>query len=185
MTRTTRALRPRVAFALAFALAGSAAAADEAQSARAIYEWTDERGVTHYTDDRELVPEPFLGSVRIAELSGDGSFQRAIERRVTAPPAAHALEEVIANTTEAQWRAEAARLDAVIAELAPLAKKCKGDHRNDSPGDGSRKRQEELAEAEACAEARAGLASARAEREAFGELAHRAGVPPGWVRESD
>ncbi len=184
MTRRAGTIVLGSAIACALALATAASAGEEGTS-RPIYEWIDERGVTHYTDDRELVPEPFLASVRISEASGDGSSQRTIERRTLAPPAARAIDEVIANSTESQWRAEAARLDALIAELAPLAKKCEGDHRNNSRGDGSRKRREELAEAEACAEVRLNLANARAEREAFSELAHRAGVPPGWVRESD
>ncbi|HEU4430767.1 MAG TPA: DUF4124 domain-containing protein [Myxococcota bacterium] len=165
------------------ALAGSllcalavSAVADE------IYEWVDERGVVHYTDDRELVPEPFRASVRVTEASGDGSYQRVIERRGSSAPAAPA-EDVIDGITESQWRAEAERLDARVAELAPEAKRCENDHVNRSPGDGSRKRKAELAEAAACAKTQSDLTSARAERDAFRENAHRAGVPPGWVRE--
>jgi len=144
-----------------------------------IYEWVDERGVIHYTDDRELVPEPFRASMRASEAS-PASAPRVIERRV---PAAPALDEPIGGMSEAQWRAESERLDALIAQLAPEAKRCENDHVSQDPGDGSRTRKAELAEAEACAKTRAGLTNARAERDAFRENAHRAGVPPGWVRE--
>jgi len=171
-------MRVRLALAvpLLCALAGSAAA-DE------IYEWVDERGVVHYTDDRELVPEPFRASVRVTEASGDGSYQRVIERRGSSAPAAPRAEDVVDGLTEAQWRAEAERLDARVAELVPEAKRCENDHVNRSPGDGSRKRKAELAEAATCAKTTSDLISARAERDAFRENAHRAGVPPGWVRE--
>jgi Domain of unknown function (DUF4124) len=149
-----------------------------------IYEWVDERGVIHYTDDRELVPEPFRASVRISEAKGDGSFQRIIERRVTSASATPAArDESPGGRTEAQWRSEAERLDALVAELAPAASRCASDHVNSSPGDGSRKRKAERAEAEACAKTRSDLVNARAERDEFREAAHRAGVPPGWVRE--
>jgi hypothetical protein len=152
-----------------------------------IYEWVDERGVVHYTDDRELVPEPFRASVRVSEAGGDGTYQRVIERRGPAAPAAAAPasspEDAIGGLTESQWRAQAERLDARVAELAPEAKRCESDHVNRSPGDGSRKRKAELAEAAACAKTRSDLVSARAERDEFRENARRAGVPPGWVRE--
>jgi hypothetical protein len=151
-----------------------------------IYEWTDERGVAHYTDDLELVPEPFRDGAKVTTATERDGLQRVIERRVPAAPVPAAPPvDAIDGIPEAQWRAEAARLDALIAELAPRAEACEGDHVNRSPGDGSRKRKAERDEAEACAKVRAELADAVREREAFSELAHRAGVPPGWVRGGD
>jgi len=166
----------RVRLALAFPLLCALAAPVLAGE---IYEWVDERGVIHYTDDSELVPEPFRASMRVSEAS-PASPPRVIERRV---PAALAPEEDLGGMTEAQWRAEWERLDALVAQLAREAKRCENDHASQDPGDGSRKRKAELAEAAACARTREDLVNARAERDAFRENAHRVGVPPGWVRE--
>jgi hypothetical protein len=143
-----------------------------------IFTWTDERGVAHYTDDRELVPEPFRDSMRVVEKSE--VLQHVIERRPAARPP-RASDEAAA-LLEAHWRERAAALDSQIASLEPVVERCAGDHYNVSPGDGSRRRREERAEAEACARAREQLAQAREAREALTEEARREGIPPGWVR---
>ena len=167
-----------------------------------IYEWTEDDGVIHYSDDLTQVPEQYRGRVRVTEAEGGGAT-RPVPRaastsgRQQAPtasaapappsqsaplPAAPSAAE-LQLAAEANWREQATRLDARIAELAPEAKRCETDHVNLSPGDGSRKRRKELAEAQACDEAEQALAEARKEREALAERARQADVPPGWLRE--
>lgn len=160
-----------------FAL-GVAAALGIAAGAGEIFEWTDARGVVHYTDDRDLVPEPFRDSVRVTEKSE--ALQRVRARRPPAKPST--APDEAAALLEAHWRERAAALDAQIARLEPEAARCEGDHYNVSPGDGSRRRREERAEAEACERTRRELAEARAAREELEEEARREDVPPGWLR---
>ncbi len=163
------------------ALCGAPASAD-------IYEWTADDGSAHYTDVFELVPAQYRAGVRITKGENAGAPQQVAPAAPAAPAqtpaatAAPAEPAAIAGLTEAQWRAEAERLDALITALEPEAKRCEGDHINLSPGDGSRKRAAELAEAEACVKTRKELADAHADRETLDENAHRGDVPPGWVR---
>ena len=182
----SRSIRLGLTFVFAISLVAVASNAAGAE----IYEWTEDDGVIHYSDDLTLVPEQYRGHVRVTEAEGDGATQQApAPSAAPAAPAQNAplpAEPSAAElqlAAEANWREQATRLDARIAELAPEAKRCETDHVNLSPGDGSRKRRKELAEAQACDEAEQALAEARKEREALAERARQADVPPGWLRE--
>jgi hypothetical protein len=177
-----------LAAALIVFAAGSALAGEAGE----IWVWTTADGAIHYTDDRERVPEAFRASARVAHEGGGGSYQRvappspnanarapAAARESAEPPPEAMDPDAIA---EAAWRDQARAIDARIAALAAKAADCGDDHVNRSPGDGSRKRRQEREEAQRCADAARDLASARADREALEERAHRAGAPPGWVR---
>ena len=174
----TRALRSGLA---ALCLLGTATLAGAADS---IWVWTTPDGALHYTDDFERIPAAFRDAARVAEREGAGSYQRVLP--APAPrPAPAAQDPSAAPGAEEAWRAQARELDARIAELAPDVERCKGDHVNLSPGDGSRKRKREREEAERCEKARSELAAASAARAELEERAHREGVPPGWVRSQD
>jgi hypothetical protein len=174
---------------IALALLASAAAhADEGE----IWVWTTDDGSIHYTDDRERIPDAFRARARVAHKEGDGSYQQipAAKPKPPVAPAAPAAEPtpeaVDADAVaEAAWRDQARAIDGRIAALLPQVEACAGDHVNRSPGDGSRKRREEIEEAARCARAETELANARADRAALEERAHRAGAPPGWVRTPD
>lgn len=182
----SRSIRLGLTFVFAISLVAVASNAAGAE----IYEWTEDDGVIHYSDDLTQVPEQYRGRVRVTEAEGDGATQQApapsaapTASAQTAPPIAAPSPAELLLAAEANWREQATRLDALIAELAPEAKRCESDHVNLSPGDGSRKRRKELAEAQACDEAEQALAEARKEREALAERARQADVPPGWLRE--
>jgi hypothetical protein len=181
-----------VLVALAFAQLASAGAFAEGE----IWVWTTADGTVHYTDERERVPETFRESARVAHWEGGGTYQRAAGSAPSAPVAssdtplrgAEAEPPALIDpeeAAEAGWRAEARALHERIAALSPQVEACAGDHINSSPGDGSRKRREEREEAERCAGAKQDLAAARADLAALEERAHRADVPPGWLRSED
>jgi hypothetical protein len=176
--------------ALAFAQLASAGAFAEGE----VWVWTTADGTVHYTDDRDRVPETFRESARVAHREGDvpRSASPAPSEPVAPsdaqprgaeaePPALIDLEEA----EEARWRGEARAVHERIAALSPQVEACAGDHINSSPGDGSRKRREEREEAERCMGAKLDLAKARADLAALEERAHRADVPPGWLRSED
>jgi hypothetical protein len=178
--------RNLAALLLASLLAASALAESEQGQ---IWVWTTPDGAIHYTDDRERVPDAYRDAARVAHEEGGGSYQRmpaAPAGRAPAATQSTAAEAIDPEAAaEAAWRDQARAIDGRIAALAPQVEACKTDHVNRSPGDGSRKRREEREEAERCARARQDLADARAERDALDERAHRAGIPPGWVRTDD
>jgi hypothetical protein len=185
-------MRILAAFALALAQLAAASASAEGE----IWVWTTADGSVHYTDDRERIPEAFRGIAREAQREGGGSYQRISSLAPSEPvpsagdPAPPAAEAPLAPydaeaAAEASWREQARGIDERIAALSPQAEACGNDHVNRSPGDGSRRRREEREEAERCARAKQDLATARADREALEERAHRADVPPGWVRPQD
>ncbi len=163
-----------------------------------IYRWTDAHGVVHYTSDIQQVPAGQRDLARAAVRTGKGSLQR-IEtppgsaprsadaapsgRLGAAPPAALAGDEAIAGKTEKEWREEMTRLRSRVALYRPAAERCEDERFQWSPGDGGRRYREEQAEAEACDETRRNFELAVQLALDFEESAHRAGVPPGWVRE--
>jgi hypothetical protein len=181
------ALRRLRGLLLFIALASPSAAEDEGE--RLLYSWTSEDGGVHYTDDLSRVPEKFRANPRIFVAKERSAATPASTPATPQPPPTPASKaadvESYDGWTEMEWRDAAARLDGQLASLAPVVAECAGDHVNLSPGDGSRKRREEEAEARRCAEARASYGQATAEREALSERAHRAGAPPGWVRPAD
>lgn len=164
-----------------------AAAPQASEAAGEIWVWTTPDGALHYTDDEERIPEAFRDSARLAQREGDGSYQRIPAVRASAPvPAGPAAQDSSGEISpETVWRDQAREIDARIAALAPEVERCKGDHVNLSPGDGSRKRRHERDEAQRCEQARSDLAAARAQRSDLEERARREGVPPGWVRSGD
>lgn len=180
----------RTLAALAIALGLAQLAAPAARAEDEIWVWTTPDGAVHYTDDWERVPEAFRDRARVAHREGSGSYQR-VEGRTPVPPAAQPEAAPAPDApppldaeaaAEAAWREQARAVAARIAALTQQVDGCASDHVNQSPGDGSRKRREERAEAERCAQARRDLAEAQADREALEERAHREGVPPGWLR---
>jgi hypothetical protein len=179
---------------LAIALAQLASAGTFAEGE--IWVWTTADGTVHYTDDRERVPEAFRESARVAHREDDktekpasvpASGVPAVPPTAQTGPDAGEPPAVIdpEAAAEAGWRAEAGALHERIAALEPQVAACAGDHINRSPGDGSRERREEREEAERCARAKQELATARADLDALEERAHRADVPPGWLRTED
>lgn len=179
--------RHLAALLLAPLLAAASALAESEQGE--IWVWTTPDGAVHYTDDRERVPDAYREAARVAHEEGGGSYQRMPAAPAGRTPAAAEPAPTEAfdpeAAAEAVWRDQARAIDGRIAALAPQVEACKTDHVNRSPGDGSRKRREEREEAERCARARQDFADAQAERDALDERAHRAGIPPGWVRAED
>ncbi len=165
-----------------------------------VFKWTDKNGAVHYTSDINQVPPGQRDLARAAANSGKGSLQRirssapnlrsarsapssgAIRTASPASPAP-AAEERVEGKSEAQWREQAQRHRARIAVLEPIAEGCEDERFDWSAGDGGRKYRAEQAEAEACDGTRRDLALERSQLENLEERAHRAGVPPGWMRE--
>jgi hypothetical protein len=176
---------PRKLAALVLGLAFAAAASAE------IYRWTDAAGVTHYTTDINQVPPAQRAGASAPR--GAGSLQRveakprpqAVPAALAAPAAASRApsEDAIEGKSESEWRSEAERLRKRVAFYEPIAERCQGDTlRISARSDGDQIR-EEREEAEACERSRAELESATRQLADFEERAHRAGVPPGWIRE--
>lgn len=167
------------------------AAAIALSASAEIYRWTDANGVVHYSSDIQQVPAGQRDLARASVRTGKGSLQRiessAASRpsvaAAAAPPAALASEDVVEGKTEAQWRDEATRLRARIALYAPAAERCEGDRFAWSRDDGGDEYREEQAEAEACRQTALEFELAKKQVVDFEERAHRAGVPPGWIRE--
>lgn len=189
MTRTTRGLL----LGLSLALIAPAASAE-------FYKWTDAEGIIHFTANLDEVP-PSQRPGAAAGKSGTGSFQRIESGAGRAPAApsrstpsatpvtpggaakAAPVEERYGGRTEAQWRAEFRKYRDTIQSLEPVAERCQGDRFRWTEGAGKRKWQEETDEAQACSRARNELDLNRRSLESLEEKAHRAGVPPGWVRD--
>jgi hypothetical protein len=189
MTRTTRGLL----LGLSLALVAPAASAE-------FYKWTDANGILHFTANLDEVP-PSQRPGAAAATGGTGSFQR-IESGARSAPSARSRavpsdtaatpdgaakvapsEERYGGRSEAQWRAEFRKYRDAIQSLEPVAERCKGDRFRWTEGAGKRKWQEETDEAQACSRVNNELDINRRALESLEEKAHRAGVPPGWVRD--
>ena len=170
--------------ALACLLALAAVASAE------IYRWTDANGVTHYTTDINQVPAAQRAAASAPR--GGGSLQRveskprppapAATASVPASPAA-ADAERIAGKDEGAWRTEAEQLRRRVALYEPIVDRCKGDSLRISAHSSREQIREESEEAAACDRSRSELELAARTLADFEERAHRAGVPPGWIRE--
>jgi hypothetical protein len=166
-------------------LAASAAPAGE------VYRWTDAEGKVHYTADLERVPAAQREAAKASVGREQGGAVMRIEARPPAAPAPAA--EPAAETTpaepapiyggrdEATWRAEAMRLRDAVEQLEAEAEACGTGEFRWSAGAGGRA--EDADSADACGRVRSELGMNRRWLEAFEEDAHRAGVPPGWLRD--
>lgn len=116
------------------------------------------------------------GAARAARGRGD-------LRRWEKPAAAALADERFGGQTEDQWRASAEKYRNAIAQLEERADACEDDSFRWSPGAGSRAYREEQSEADACRRVGDDLDMNRRWLEKLEENAHRAGAPPGWLRE--
>jgi hypothetical protein len=195
MTRSVRGLLFGFSLAPILALIAAPASAE-------FYKWTDASGIVHFTANLDEVP-PSQRAAASAGSGGKGSFQQigtgAPAAPAAAPPAAPAdahapstdpkrapqaaATETHGGRTEAQWQAEAVKFRSAIERLEAEAERCKDDEIRWAPGASKRKYDEEQNEAEVCAKARSELDMNRRWLENLEEKAHRAGVPPGWIRD--
>ncbi len=184
--------RLRLAFVpiAALWLAGSASAE--------FYKWTDSSGIVHFTANLDEVP-PSQRAAASAGSGGKGSFQRVDSNAPAAPapavhgarapvsrptePTANASPETYGGRNESQWRADFQKYRSEIERLEAGALQCEDDSVRWAPGGSKRKWDEEQNEAQACANVRNELDMNRRWLENLEETAHRAGVPPGWVRD--
>lgn len=176
--------------ALAWLLAWPAAAE--------VYRWTDAQGGVHYSSDRNDVPESQREAARAnAGGTGRGAVMRIPAKPApppaapTAPPPATPVgqpepeggaAEVIGGRNEAGWRGAAQQYRDAIERLEQQAGECTAGAFRHSAGAGGRAEREETA-ADACGRIQRELQTNRRWLESLEEDAHRAGVPPGWLRE--
>jgi hypothetical protein len=172
-------------------LAVLAALALGASAAGEVYRWTDADGKVHYTSDLERVPEAQRDAARKSVGRAKGGAVMRVETRPPAPPAEPAPPPEAPSAPppgpsyggrdEATWRAEGSRLRAAVAALEAEAEACSAGEFRWSAGGGGRS--EDEASADACGRVRSELDMHRRWLDAFEDDAHRAGVPPGWLRD--
>jgi hypothetical protein len=170
-------------------------------AAAEVYRWTDAQGGVHYSSDLDDVPESQREAARAnAGGTGRGAVMR-IPGRPATPPAAPAAQppatpvgqpeppapeggaaEVIGGRNEAGWRGAAQQYRDAIERLEQQAGECTAGTFRHSAGAGGRAEREETA-ADACGRIQRELQANRRWLESLEEDAHRAGVPPGWLRE--
>jgi Domain of unknown function (DUF4124) len=161
-----------------------------------VYRWTDAEGKVHFTSDLSQVPARQRDAAEAGARAGKrGSVQRfeSSTPAAAAAPAAPAgavpaatpaaQEERYGGRNEAEWRALAKKYRDAIERLEPRAEACEGDEFRWKPGAGRRAYREEVAEADACSRMKSELDMNRTWLRNLEESAHRAGAPPGWMRE--
>jgi len=164
-----------------------------APAAAEVYRWTDAQGKVHYTSDLNRVPESQREAAKASAGEQQGGAVMRIESRPPPTPAAPAAtppaepprpaEEMRGGRSESWWRAEAATHRESIARLEQQTEACTAAGFRWSAGAGGRAYREETAEADACGRIQSELQMNRKWLDAFEESAHRAAVPPGWLRD--
>jgi hypothetical protein len=87
------------------------------QAEAAIYEWVDDQGVTHFTDDPDSVPAKFLKRVKKRNPISDDSTRQSESQAVSKPAPATTMVTEYGGHNEAWWRSNFATLRASIKEL--------------------------------------------------------------------
>ncbi len=78
------------------------------------YEWTGADGVVHFTDNPEMVPRKYKGSVRIRESVGNSGEERVPMPKAAAPASVpHAGEALFGGKPYSWWKG---RYQALVAE---------------------------------------------------------------------
>jgi hypothetical protein len=165
--------------------AGAAAAGD-------VYRWTDAAGKVHYTSDLERVPEAQRDAARESLRREQGGAVMRVESRPPAAPAPEPAAEPApelpsepapsyGGRDEATWRAEAKQLRDAVESLEAEAEACGAGEFRWSAGAGGR--DEEADSADACGRVRGELDMNGRWLDALEDDAHRAGAPPGWLRD--
>jgi hypothetical protein len=167
-----------------------------APAAAEVYRWTDATGGVHYSSDLDDVPE----SQREAAQRNAGGTGRGAVMRLPARPASPAPRptpaaaptgaggapsptpppERIGGRSEEEWRAQAEVYRGEIARLEREAEACSEGEFRWSAGAGGRG---EAASDDACGRVKRELDTNRGWLDALEDDAHRAGVPPGWLRD--
>jgi hypothetical protein len=177
---------PRLPILLVSALVAGAAAAGE------VYRWTDPQGEVHYTSDLERVPEAQRDAAKASVGRKQGGAVMRIETRRPPEPVPAAETEPApelpsepapsyGGRDEATWRAESKRLRDAVETLEAEAEACGAGEFRWSAGGGGR--DEDADAADACGRVRSELDMNRRWLEDLEEDAHRAGAPPGWLRD--
>jgi len=169
-----------------------------APAAAEIYRWTDAQGKVHASSDLNGVPADQRDAAKASVGQQQGGAVMRIEARPPAKPAASpptpaeaktppaappVSEESYGGRNEATWRAEAETYREAIARLEEQTDRCTAAEFRWSAGAGGRAYREESAEADACGRIQRELQLNRSWLETLEDSAHRAGVPPGWLRE--
>ncbi len=183
-----------VVLSLIIVAAWAAAQTDEQKdkNRRYLYEWTDDRGNVHVTDDFGDVPEKYRDKVRRVEMApkpGQGQG-REVQEETAPPPSRESEQESDEASKKAEWQqrlrdwkkrlAEAEKRYADLEQERNELLRRRGTPAYAPPGDRIKAQQIE----QEMEQVKKEIAEARNMIDVvIPDEARKAGIPPGWLRE--